>query len=358
MNQQPLARPGFPHSPYCSLVAFGCLLALAGCQSGTAGGNWFTWKNPFTSSAPTAPARDLAKAAEVDQSRRQMPMLRTEATLPHQETKVAAHDGGKQHEGNAIAHDTKRIDAAKPKPDLATDFAQEMTRARNLERSGKFAEARVVYERLITRYPKRYESYHRLGVVADRERRFSEAQALFSEAIRLNPANPDLHNDLGYCLYLQGQYDKAEAAVAHAIQVRPANPRYHNNLGMIYGRQRRDGEALEQFRRGGSEADAYYNLAFVQAAREDTEGAKKYFRLALRADPGYDQARQALDTLERTADRRQAPNDSATAQNGTSGQEPKPAAQSPARYETQPVSLTVPTAPPIGGQQHDSVLLR
>lgn len=358
MKQPTLPRPVLSRFLGCSLATIACLALLTGCQSDSGASKWFPFKNPFSGSPAPAPPRgavssheaapphDVAKIAGVDRDQRKTPVLRTDVKQPEREATLASHDIGTREVVNS---------------DPAAEFAQEMIRAKNLERSGKAPEARTVYERLITRYPDRYEPFHRLGVIADRERRFGEAQALFDEAIRRNPTNPDLHNDLGYCLYLQGQFDQAEAAVSHALRLNPTNPRYYNNLGMIYGHQRRYEEALAQFRRGGSEADAYYNLAFMLAAREDTEGAKKYFRLALQADPGYDQARQALEAIDRSG------TDGAVATMNNRAVAPQrdsdPKASPAGRYETQPTSLTMPMTPAldrpaIRGDLRDPALIR
>ena len=179
------------------------------------------------------------------------------------------------------------------------EFAEQMSQGRNLERVGKYAKAREIFEKLIVAHPTRYEPYHRLGVVAARQRRFREAQALYAQAIRLEPKNPNLFNDLGYCFYLQGRLEKAEAAILKAVSLSPSSARYRNNLGLVYGHQGRSEEAIAQFRRAGSESDAYYNLAFVLASREQTEEAKNCFRLALGADPTYGPARRALASFEK-----------------------------------------------------------
>jgi tetratricopeptide (TPR) repeat protein len=178
------------------------------------------------------------------------------------------------------------------------EFAEQMSEGRNLERVGKYDEARKTFERLIVTHPTRYEPYHRLGVVAARQKRFDEAQALYAQAIRLESKDANLFNDLGYCFYLQGRLEKAEAAMLKAVSLSPSNARYRNNLGLVYGHQGRHEEALAQFRHAGSESDAYYNLAFVLASREQTEEAKNCFRLALGADPSYEPARRALASFE------------------------------------------------------------
>ena len=226
-----------------------CLLVVAGCEGGLGGEAGFPkMKNPFASTPKAAADKQANKPAKV-----------------------------------------------------GPDFAQDLTRGRGLERSGKLAEARNVYQKLIVKYPQRYEAYHRLGVVADRQKRYREAQALYAQAIAIH-ADPELFNDLGYCLYLQGKLDKAESALLKAVSMMPANARFRNNLGMVYGHRGRYDEAMEQFRHGGSEADAFYNMAFVLAGRDDVDGAKDCFRLALAADPSHVKARDALRRFDESKD--------------------------------------------------------
>jgi len=234
------------------LFAFACsLLFSAGCQSGF-GQQWsHGWSNPFKST----------KAAE--------------------KRPASTKSGAKKN--------------AKP----TVNLAEEMSRARALEKSGKYEEARSIYQRLIVEFPDRSDGYHRLAVVADRQKRFREAQSLYEEAIRLDRDNPELFNDLGYCFFLQGQLDKAERSLLNAVAMAPSNPRFRNNLGMVYGHQGRFEEALEQFRRAGSEAEAHYNLAFVKAAKDDFEGAKECFHRALASDPTFEPARRALASFRK-----------------------------------------------------------
>jgi len=227
-------------------------------------------------------------------------------------------------------------------PKVGPDFFDGMMKGRQYELEGKLAEARQIYERLIVQYPHRYEPYHRLGVVADREKRYREAVALYTQAIALNP-DPEIFNDLGFSYYLQGQLDKAESALLKAVSMKPANPRFRNNLGMVYGFQGRYEEALEQFRRGGSEADACYNMAFILATQDNLEGAKRYLMLALAADPTHKKAQDALASLEGMGNDRLGPHPRQLARDGrrwqlyqepTEGQPPAAGAARPASYET------------------------
>lgn len=177
------------------------------------------------------------------------------------------------------------------------EYAAQLAKGRALEKSGKLEAAREVYERLIVWAPDRYEAYHRLAVVCDRQQRYTEAEALYVQAIRINPANPDLFNDLGYCYMLQGKFEKAERALLKAVGLSPANERYRNNLGLVYGYLGRYQEALEQFRRGGSEPDAWYNLAYVQWVRQDEELARQSLENALALNPNHLAARESLQRI-------------------------------------------------------------
>ena len=217
------------------------LLLFAGCKSGPA--SWdFSIKNPFKS-------------------------------------KVAADDG-------------KGAKKAGP------EFASQLTQGRNLEKAAKYIEARELYEGLIVAHPDRFESYHRLGVVADRQKRYREAQALYAQAIRREPRNAELFNDLGYSLFLQGKLEKAELAILKAVALSPSDARYRINMGMVLGHMERYEEALAEFRRAGSDADAYNNLAFVLSAKGRDADANNCFRLALAADPDHEASRRALEASQ------------------------------------------------------------
>ncbi len=186
---------------------------------------------------------------------------------------------------------------SKEQTEEEVEYARNLAQGRSLERLGKLDEARKIYEGLIARFPARYEAYHRLAVVSDRQMRYGEAEALYAQAIRLNPTNPDLFNDLGYCYLLQGKPEKAERALLKAIGMAPASERYRNNLGLAYGLQGRYEEAMEQFRRANGEADAWYNLAYVQWMRNDVELSKQSLETALAYNPSHTAAKESLAQL-------------------------------------------------------------
>jgi len=195
---------------------------------------------------------------------------------------------------------TKRaIPFVSNKKEAEQQFHRQIAKGKTLESGGKLVEARDLYQKMMVDYPDRYEAYHRLGIVADKQRRHREAQSLYSQAIERAPTEPQLFNDLGYCFFLQGQLDKAESALFKAVHLAPSEARFRNNLGLVYGHQGRMDEALDEFRQAGSEADAQYNVAFIYASRDDNAAAKTCFQKALAADPTHENSRRALSSFER-----------------------------------------------------------
>lgn len=193
--------------------------------------------------------------------------------------------------------------ASKPapsKPGRATEaeVADVLTRGRTLENSGQFDKARKIYESALREHPQNASLLHRLGIVADRQKKYGEAEQFFLAAIKQEPRNAEVLGDLGYCYYLQARLDKAHAALAQAVALDPSNPRHRNNLGLVLGHQQDYDGAFEQFCKAGSEADAYYNMAFLFAAQDLTDEAKGCFQEALAADPAHRRAKEALASFE------------------------------------------------------------
>jgi Flp pilus assembly protein TadD len=184
----------------------------------------------------------------------------------------------------------------------SSNYSRKLAKARATEDASRLDEARSMYQKLIRDDPGKPEAFHRMGVIADRQHRFEEAQRYFSEAVRIDPTNAGVLNDLGYCFYLQGKLEKAASAITKAVCLQPGNSRFHNNLGLVYGHQGRIPEAFAEFKFGGGESDAYYNLAFVHAAQNQFEDAKACIERTLILNPSHAQALRAKDTFQRAGD--------------------------------------------------------
>jgi tetratricopeptide (TPR) repeat protein len=174
------------------------------------------------------------------------------------------------------------------------DVSQILARGRALERSRHYDKAYKAYKTALAQHPGNTLLLHRLGIVADGQKKHAEAEQFFLTALQDQPRNAELLGDLGYCYYLQGKLDKAASALSKAVTLDPAHSRHRNNLGLVLGLQRDYDGAFDQFSAAGSEADAYYNMAFIFAAQDLPEEAVGCFQEALVIDPAHEWAQHAL----------------------------------------------------------------
>ena len=178
------------------------------------------------------------------------------------------------------------------------EYGRSLNTARNAEKENNLVQARSIYERLIGAQPERYEAYHRLAVVADRQRRYEEAQSLYTQAIHLSRRNPELFNDLGYCFYLQGNLGKAESALLKAVAMSPAQPALSKQPGIGVrpaAALRRGLGAVSAGRWGGRRL---LQPGLRQGIATRFCRGEGLLPPALAADPTHERARRALASFE------------------------------------------------------------
>jgi Tfp pilus assembly protein PilF len=184
-------------------------------------------------------------------------------------------------------------------PRAPTDYAAAMALARLVERQGRAEAAARGYRELAHAHPREAGPLHRLAILEAGQGRRESAEALFRRAVSRAPGDVELLNDFGYWLATQGRPAEAEAVLRAALAIRPDHPLACNNLGDVVARQGRFAEGLDLFRRGGGEADAHANLAFILARLGHLDGARRHYRRALRLDPTLRPAAEALAQLDR-----------------------------------------------------------
>jgi Flp pilus assembly protein TadD len=212
--------------------------------------------------------------------------------------------------GSAVVAGCQQFAWVRTRPLLAPDNAEagfkvsaqqaadvQVALGRSLEKRGNMEQARAAYEEAIKRDPHRTDAYWRLAILNDREGRFQESAALYRKALRTSPGNPDIYCDMGYSLYLQCRWAEAEMNLKQALALKPDLARAHNNLGLVQAHTERFGQALAEFRKAGSEADAHVNLALALLLDRRWEEAQKHYQLALTANPSSEAARNGLNQL-------------------------------------------------------------
>lgn len=154
---------------------------------------------------------------------------------------------------------------------------------------------------VIARNPDYPEAHLNLGSLLASLKRHEDAIRHLTKATELNPKLLPAHLNLASAFMETGQWTRAEHAFHQAANLNPRLPFPHAGLGACLARQTRHAEAIESYRTaqslGGSNPQTYTQLALSQHALGDTAGARQSLVEALRLDPSYAPAKQALESL-------------------------------------------------------------
>ncbi|MEA2633063.1 MAG: hypothetical protein QOE66_3282 [Chloroflexota bacterium] len=217
----------------------------------------------------------------------------------------AAGCGTIRNRGTEVAAAKAPTVEAKPPPakELSHDSTVKLclTVAGELEKGGYVTEAIEQYEKAKKLDPRSTRVAHRLAVLHDRRGDIVRARAEYQRALEGEPRNPDLLNDMGYFCYGRGDWAEAERWLRKALAAAPENGRARVNLGMALAQQGNSAEALAEFSRAVSPAQAQANLGLIEAQRGRTEEAKQALRRSLALEPDAKIAQAALAALERPA---------------------------------------------------------
>ena len=168
-----------------------------------------------------------------------------------------------------------------------------------LERQGNFKRAVEQYRQALLRQPRFPTAQNRLGITLNKLGRHAEASQVFRDTIEAKPGQAHLHNNLGFSLLLEGNYTQAEAALRRSLELNDGFKRARMNHGIVLAKLGRHDEAFNEFALVGSDADAHYNLAMVQADAGMYAQACEALRRTLELRPGMKAAQAQLERLTR-----------------------------------------------------------
>jgi tetratricopeptide (TPR) repeat protein len=139
---------------------------------------------------------------------------------------------------------------------------------------------------------------------AQMDAEYEQAVDLYRRSIAIHPT-AEAHTYLGWTLHFQGKLEEAIEQCKKAIELDPDFGNPYNDIGAYLIELARYDEAIPWLERA-IEAKRYdprhyphYNLGRVYVAKEMYTRAREYFERALRIEPQYAQAKEALDNLRR-----------------------------------------------------------
>ncbi|MEX1232146.1 MAG: tetratricopeptide repeat protein [Planctomycetaceae bacterium] len=130
-------------------------------------------------------------------------------------------------------------------------------------RSGDLNQAEERFQEILKNDPLNATAHHRLAVIADNRKDYRTAEKHYLVALQGNPHDANLLSDMGYSYMLQGNTENAKRFLSDALDKNPEHPQAANNLGAIYAEEGNSQQALEMFRRSGTEQEAQAKLAYV-----------------------------------------------------------------------------------------------
>jgi tetratricopeptide (TPR) repeat protein len=176
----------------------------------------------------------------------------------------------------------------------------ELTRALELYRTGRPAEAVEICQRVLQADRRNADIWCFLGVVQRAAGATEQAITSYQEALRLRPTFPEAWNNLGNALIILGRLEEAATAFEQVLRLNPNSPEAHNNLGALLRKRGRVPEAIQHYqdalRLKPDYPDAHNNLGDALAKLGRHEEAVVSFRTALRLQPNYPEAHTNLGT--------------------------------------------------------------
>lgn len=153
-------------------------------------------------------------------------------------------------------------------------------------------------KQVIARNPDYAEAHLNLGSLLASMKRHEEAIQHLSKAVDLDPKRAAAHFNLAAAYLETEQWDKAEEQYGRVLSQNPRMAYAHYGLGVVQARQDLHSEAVVSFRNaislGGTNPQAYTQLGLSLLALGENKAAAVALKAALKLDPGYTAAKQAL----------------------------------------------------------------
>ncbi len=142
--------------------------------------------------------------------------------------------------------------------------------------------------------PRRASAHSALGTSLMAIGEFVVARREFLRAQALDPTAAYVTNNLCVLSVKSGELQDARFACERAVALDPSLAEARNNLGLLYGLDGDYARAHLEFMKGGTRAQAAYNLGLVYLSAHRLDDATLAFEAAQQGNPGSSQVRDRL----------------------------------------------------------------
>lgn len=153
---------------------------------------------------------------------------------------------------------------------------------------GAFAEARILYSRILEHQPAHADALQLLALICKREGDRAQAVELMHASLRVLPDQPNVWANLGNTYAEMEQYEAAYEAYKQAVVRDPQNAKLHFSIGVVcrYLRSLREAEAAlsMSLKLDAQNVEAWRNLGIVYKTQGQSVAALKAYARALQLD--------------------------------------------------------------------------
>jgi tetratricopeptide (TPR) repeat protein len=164
---------------------------------------------------------------------------------------------------------------------------------------GYWKDDRTLFGHVVEVAPTHHVAHGALGNAAFKENRFDDAIREYSEARRLNPGYAQWASNLGVVLDRVGRKEEAREQFEAALAIDPHHAEAHHHLGLQLANEGKLEEAVAHFeaslRGNPDQYMVHYNLGVARKMQGRRAEAIAAFERSLDLQPGFAQARAALD---------------------------------------------------------------
>jgi Flp pilus assembly protein TadD len=179
---------------------------------------------------------------------------------------------------------------------------RDLSRALELHKAGRFAEAEKRYARYLAVHPDDRAVLSNAATTALQIGKLALAISRLERLVALDPQRANGYSNLGYALIQDGRSEEAVRCLERAVEIDPNYAVAHNNLGIAYENLSRRAEAIAAFERAlalkPEYADPAANLGEVLNRDGDTAEASAALQRAIAAQRSHFGARGALAIAE------------------------------------------------------------
>ena len=136
----------------------------------------------------------------------------------------------------------RRKNKIKSKP---VDINNEFIPAYNLHKSGNLDKAEILYENLLRKYPKHFDTLRHLGILNQDRHLLNKALNFFLKAKNVNPNSHEIYNNLGSIMFQKYKHEEAKILCEKSLSLKPNYLPALNNLVMLYYRLHYAEDALK-----------------------------------------------------------------------------------------------------------------